>query len=113
MVEYHHAVIKADVAIGQFEVIDGTARKFRLNKIFQFIAPATETAAERKGQVYLIQQFATRQQCVQDLPGIAKLNERRETWGVRRDFAAGAEGTEGEKRPRRDKGIACLRRIKR
>ena len=74
MVEHDEAVVKAGVAIGQFEVVDGAAREFRLGEIFQVVAPAAETAAERKRQVNFIQQFAARQQRVQNLPGIAELD---------------------------------------
>ena len=65
MIKHHQAVIKADVAIGQFEVIDGAAREFRLGEIFQIVTPVTETAAERKRQVNLIQQLKLRHERIQ------------------------------------------------
>ena len=76
MVEHDETVVKAGVAIGQFEVIDGAAREFRLDEIFQIVTPAAEAAAEWERQVNLIQQFAARQQRVQNLPRIAELKLR-------------------------------------
>ena len=73
MIEHDQAVVKTNVAIGQFEVVDGAAREFRLGEIFQVVAPIAKTAAERKWQVDFIQQLAARQQRVQNLPRIAEL----------------------------------------
>ncbi len=57
MIEHDQAVVKADVAVGQFEIVDGTARELRLGEIFQVVAPVTEAAAEGKRQIYFVQQF--------------------------------------------------------
>ena len=73
MVENDKAVVKAGVAIGQFQIVHGAAREFRLGEIFQVVAPIAKTAAERKWQVDFIQQLAARQQRVQNLPRIAEL----------------------------------------
>ena len=110
MVEHDEAVVKTGVAIGQFEVVDGAAREFRLGEIFQIVTPVTEAAAERKRQVNFIQQFAARQQRVQNLPRIAELDglsadswHRQERTPGSGDFATRAEGAEREKRRRGDK----------
>ena len=73
MVEHGETVVKAGVAIGQFEVVDGAAREFRLGETFQIVTPVAEAAAQWKRQVNLVQQFAARQQRVQNLPRIAEL----------------------------------------
>ena len=78
-VEHNQAVVKTDVAIGQFKVVDGAAREFWFDDIFQVVTPATEAAAQRERQVNFIQQLAPRQQRVQNLPGISELDVRRET----------------------------------
>ena len=70
MVEHNQAVVKADVAIGQFEVVDGAAREFRLGEIFQIVAPVTKTAAERKRQVNFIQQFIARHEASSSCHGL-------------------------------------------
>ena len=62
MIENHKAVVKADVAIGQFQIVDGAAREFRLGEIFQVVAPETKATAERKRQVNFVQQFKARHQ---------------------------------------------------
>ena len=77
MVKHHQAVVKTHVAIGQFQVVDGAAREFRFDEIFQLVSPAAETAAERERQVNFVQQLAARQQRVQNLPRIAELERRR------------------------------------
>ena len=98
MVEHNKTVVKAGMAVGQFKIVDGVAREFRLGEIFKIITPITETAAERKRQVDFIKQFATRHERIEGLPRIAKLDIRCATWGVRHDFAARTAGTEREKR---------------
>ena len=50
MIEDDQAVVKADVAIGQFQIVDRAAREFRLDEILQIVAPIAEAAAERKGR---------------------------------------------------------------
>src|SRR5258706_13969107 len=112
MVERHEAVMETGLAIGQLKVIDGAARQARLDKIFQVISPKTKTAAQRKREVQFIEQFVTRHQTVEDLPGIAKLNMpflphsrlRREN-----QFASRAGGAKRQERPRGHEGITGLR----
>ena len=76
MVKDHQAVIKPDVAIRQFQVVDRAARQLRFDKILEVVAPIAKAAAERKGQVRLIQQFVTRHQPFQNPPRIAELHLR-------------------------------------
>lgn len=78
MVEYDQAVIETDMAAGQFEIIGGTARQLRFDEVLQIITPVAETSPQRKWKVYFIQQFAPRQQRIENLPGIAKLYLRAE-----------------------------------
>ena len=73
MVEHDQAVVKTHMAVRQFEIVDGAARKFRLGEIFQVVTPVTEAAAQWKRPVNFIQQLAARQQRVQNLPRIAEL----------------------------------------
>ena len=54
MVENDEAVIKAGMAIGQFQIVDGPAREFRFGEMFQVVAPVAEAATERKRQVNFI-----------------------------------------------------------
>ncbi len=122
MVENHQTVVKTDVAIGQFQIVDGAARQFRLGEIFQIVTPVTEAAAQRKRQVNLVQQFKPRHQRVQNLPRVAELNvaavvKRRNCPRIHvadgDDFAARAEGAESEKWICGDKRITRRRQIKR
>ena len=89
--------------------IDGAAREFRFREIFQIVTPVTETTAERKRQVNLVQQLKLRHERIQNLPWIAELGLGP---GVRGpgsgDFTARTKGTEGEKRIRHDERIARL-----
>ena len=57
MIENGEAVVKADVAIGQFQIVDGAAQQFRLGEVFQVVAPETKAAAQRKWQINFVQQF--------------------------------------------------------
>ncbi len=107
MVEDDEAVVKTGVAVGQFQIIHRAAREFWLGKIFQVVAPVTKRAAERKRQVNFVEQFKTRHERVEDVPRVAELKLR----AGGSDFAARAEGAKGEKRIRRDKGIARRRQI--
>src|ERR1035437_748979 len=73
MVEHDKTVVKAGVAIGQFEVVDGTAREFRLDEILQIITPVAEATAERERQINLVEQFVARHEGVEHVPRIAVL----------------------------------------
>ena len=109
MVEHDETVVKAGVAIGQFEVVDRAARELGLGEIFQVVAPATEAAAQRKRQVNLVQQFAARQQRVQNLPRVAELEMGSGVRGLDSgDFTPRAEGAERQERPCRDERIPRL-----
>ena len=83
MIEHDQAVVKADVAVGQFEIVDGTAREFRLGEIFQVVAPVTEAAAERKRQINFVQQFEARHQTVEQMPRVAELESGAGVWRLR------------------------------
>ena len=109
MVEHDEAVVKANVAIGQFEIVEGAAREFRLGEILQVITPETKTATERKWQVNFVQQLEARQQRVQNLPRIAELEMGSGVRGLGAgDFATRAKGAEYEKWPRAtNEYLAC------
>src|SRR6185369_2493492 len=72
MIEYDQAVVKADLAIGQLEVIHRAARKFWFNEIFQVIPPIPEAAAQGEWKVDLLQHLVSRHEPVQAIPGISK-----------------------------------------
>src|ERR1039458_7097049 len=78
MVKDDQAVVETNVAVGQFQIVDGAARKFRLGEILQVVAPVTERAAERKRQVNFVEQFKARHQSVEQMPWIAELNVMRD-----------------------------------
>src|SRR5258708_36409324 len=101
MIENDEAVVKTDAAVGQFQIIDGAARQFRLGKIFQIIAPKSETAAEREWQINFIKQFVTRHQAVEQMPRIAELDL---DFMVETQFALRTEGTKSQKWICSDKG---------
>ena len=103
MVEDDEAVIEAHMAIGQFQVIHGAAVKFWLDETLQVVTPITKRATQRKRQVDFVQDFATGQERVENLPGVAELDIRHEARSMGPDFTARAEGTKGQKWPRRDK----------
>ncbi len=86
MVEHNEAVVKSDVAIGQFQIVDGAAREFRLGEILQVVAPETKAAAQRKRQVNFVQQFKARHQAVEQMPRISEV--RSAECGVRSYLAA-------------------------
>src|SRR5579884_518720 len=94
MIENHEAVVKTDMAIGKFKVVDRAARQARLDKIFQVVTPITKTAAERERQIHFVEQFVTGHQRIQDLPWIAEL-VLRVACSVLRQFTTRAEGTKG------------------
>src|SRR5882757_3925612 len=82
MVEDDEAVVEADVAVGQFQVVDGAARQFGFGEIFQVVAPVAKRAAERKGQVDLIQQFTAGHERIEDVPRVAELKLGSGIWGL-------------------------------
>src|SRR5256885_11010541 len=45
MIEDHEAVVKADLAIRQFEVVGGASRQLRLDEVLQVVSPKAATAA--------------------------------------------------------------------
>ena len=102
MIKDHQAVVKTNMAIGQFQIVHRPARQFRLGEIFQVVAPVTERAAERKRRINFVQQFIARHERVEQMPRIAELNLRRTARSgrheVRKNFAARAGGAKGEKR---------------
>src|SRR5437867_1676159 len=73
MIEDDEAVVKANVTIRQFEIVDGFARKPWFDEIFKVVAPEAKTSSQWKGQVDLLQQFVARHQRIQHVPWIAKL----------------------------------------
>ena len=60
MVENNEAVVKANAAIGQFEVVYRSSSEFRLDIILQIVTPVAETAAEREWQIDFVEQFVAR-----------------------------------------------------
>ena len=102
MVEDDEAVVKTDVAIGQFQIVDRAARQFRLGEIFQVVAPVAERAAERKRQINFIEQFEARHQRIEQMPRVAEMDCELRIASATSNFAARAEGTEGQKRIDRD-----------
>src|SRR5437660_1224158 len=105
MIEHHQAVVKADMTIRQFEVVDCAPGKFGLRKIFQVVSPEPEATAQREREIDFIEQFKPGHQAVEDVPGAAKFNFgfRISDFGL--DFTARTEGPEGKKRIRRDQRI--------
>jgi len=91
-----------------------TARRGSLGfrEILQVITPVTKRAAEREWQVNLVEQFIAGHQRVKDMPGVAELDTLLDAGCWMLDFTARAEGAEREEWIGRDKGIACLGRIK-
>ncbi len=76
MVEDNQAVVKSDVTVGQFQIVDGAAREFGFGEIFQVVAPVTKRAAEREGRINFVQQFKARHERVEDMPRVAELDLR-------------------------------------
>jgi len=103
MIEGDEAVVKTDVAIWEFEVIDGAARQARLDEILEIVTPIAKAAAQRKRQVDFLQQFVARHQLLQRLPGIAKARPARAL-----HLAPRAERAKNQQRTRRDERIARL-----
>src|SRR5260370_26623160 len=112
MVERPQAVMEPGLAVGQLNIVDGAAWQARLDEILQVISPKTKTAAQREREVQFIEQFITRHQTVEDLPGIAKLNMPFLIFPRLRgenQFAPRAGGAKRQKRPRSHERIARLR----
>src|SRR6266446_5900360 len=72
MVEDDEAVVKADDAIRQLEIVGGAAREFGFDEILEVVAPIAEAAAQRERKVRLLEQFVTRHETVEDVPRIAE-----------------------------------------
>src|SRR5205807_1951572 len=108
-VEHDQAVVEANVAIRQLQIVCSSTRQLRLDKILQIIAPIAETAAERKRQVQFFQQFVARHQAVEQTPWIAKLQL---ALALRADFAARPKRAEDKKWTCGHKRIPRRRRIK-
>ena len=100
MIKDDEAVVETDVAVGQFQIADGSAREFRLGEVFQVVAPETEAAAERKRQVNFVENFKSRHERIEQMPGAAELQLMVDGWWLMagRNFAARAEGSERQKR---------------
>ena len=62
MVEDGEAVVKANGAVRQFEVVHSVRAKAGFHKIFQVVTPIAKAAAEREGEVNLINDFVARKQ---------------------------------------------------
>jgi hypothetical protein len=74
MVKNDEAVVEADMAVGQFKIIDGATREFGFDEVFQVVTPITETAAKGKREVEFFEQFVAGHQAVEQVPGIAELH---------------------------------------
>src|ERR1051326_7570767 len=103
MIESDQAIVKPDVTIGQFEVINRVMLRKSFDKILQFITPIAKTAAQRKGEVQLIQEFITCQQAVQQATRIAIMDLY--PFFTRDQFTAASKGAKGQERPRCYVGI--------
>ena len=113
MIEDHEAVVKAHVAIRQFEIVHRPAREFRLGEILQVVTPVAEAAPKRERQINLVEQFVARHQRIEHVPRIAKLGLGSGVWGLGvRDFALRTKRAKRQKRSRRNERIPRLRRIK-
>ena len=96
MIERDQAVVKADLAIGQFQVVHGAARKPGFKKIFEVIAPISETTAQRKRHVGFVRQFVARDEIVNDAPGVSVLRcGTRGPSRMSRQFTTRAKRTNG------------------
>src|SRR5262249_28468127 len=70
MVEDDQAVVEADVAIRQLEIVDGSPGQFGFAKILQLVAPVAEAAAGREWQVEVIEQFVAGHEGIEHMPRI-------------------------------------------
>ena len=113
MVEDDQAAVKTDATIRQLQVVDRVSRQLGLDEVFLVLTPVAKATAERKGRVNFFQRFIPRHQAVEEVPGIAELDVRRNPGFVigGKNLAARAERTESEKGPRGHKRIACLGRF--
>jgi hypothetical protein len=48
VIEDHEAPVKAKMAVREVEIVDGTARESRFNKLLKVVAPVAKTTAQRK-----------------------------------------------------------------
>src|SRR5437762_7913332 len=94
MVKHNEAVVKANVAIGKFEVVHRPARKFRFDKIFQIVTPVAETAAERKRQIDFVEHFIARHQAIQHVPWIAELDRGARDFSFKTQFTSRSKRSE-------------------
>src|SRR5437867_816738 len=90
MIEHDQAVVKTDVAIGRFEIVDSATREFWLGEVFQIVTPVAKAATKRKRQINFLKQLETRHEAVEQMPRIAELNvaadgRRRRGWLGRRN----------------------------
>jgi hypothetical protein len=76
MVEDDQAVVKAGVAIGQFEVVDGAARQFWFDKIFQVVAPMPKQPPSGNGRSISSSNSQRAMSAVENVPRIAELDLR-------------------------------------
>src|SRR5712671_537714 len=109
MIEDDEAVVEADGAIRQFEIVDGAARELWFDKILQVVAPVAEAAAERERQIRFVEHLVTLHQTIKHVPRIAKRLMHSARIG---EFASRTEGTKRQERPRHHEGVPGLRRIK-
>src|SRR5262245_55295889 len=102
MIKNDEAVIKPDVTIREFQIIDSSPGKFGLNKIFQIIAPMPEATSKRKWKVHFIEQLITQHEALEHMPGISKKDLA--IFGGSQ-FASRSPGAKGEERP------GCYKRV--
>ena len=88
--------VETTIGVGKVEVVDGRAGEFGFHEILQVIAKESKTTAKREWEIDIVEKFVTGKQVLELIPGIAE-KSRYSTIG-RREFAARAVGTEGEKR---------------
>ena len=115
MIEHNQAVVESNVAVGQFQVVHRAAREFRLGEIFQVVAPITKAPPSGNGESISSSSSKRAMSASSRCHGLPnwswQLGVGSWEWGD--NFTARAEGTENQKRIRRDKGIPRRRRIKR
>src|SRR6185503_3660856 len=102
MVEHNEAVVKANVAIGKFEVVCRPARESRFDKILQPVTPAAETATEGKRQIDFVEQFIARHQTFHYVPWISELDMGAGRVGFGPPLASRSKRSKVKKRSRRD-----------
>src|ERR1051326_2162256 len=108
MIKNDQGIIKSNMAVWQFQVVERAPGQFRFDEVLQIIAPITETSAQWKRQIQLLEQFIARHQAVEQMPRIAELNIRP---FFRAQLAARAERAESQEWTRSQERITRLRRI--